>query len=170
MIDAVTIATNRYAPDGAQAICMYSMDGGENLTLGQLMAAVCIKAGAGLEAQSVFMMNKLNRNNSTLEQASGYLEQLCSGPVSDSDWTTMKNFFTGTLGITDALPNQANSYNDRLTAAKALRVKLEELTRESQEDMIDVQSLINRRDVAFTTATNLISALGSTKNNTALNY
>ena len=52
MIEEVQIATNRYAPPGAQAINMYLIDG-EQLTLGQLTIAVCIKAGANMEAQNV---------------------------------------------------------------------------------------------------------------------
>lgn len=170
MIEAVSIAQNRYAPDGIQNINMYSMDGGEDLTLGQLMAAVCIKAGASLESQSISKMNKLNQSNSMLEKASGYMEQLCAGNVSDSDWASMKTYFRYTLGITADLPDNARTYNNRMEAAKELKLKLEELSRESQEDMIDVQSLINRRDTAFTTATNLVSALGTSKNNTASNY
>ena len=49
MIEEVQIATNRYAPPGAQAINMYLIDG-EQLTLGQLTIAVCIKAAFGGKA------------------------------------------------------------------------------------------------------------------------
>lgn len=170
MIEAITIATNRYAPDGAQDICMFTMDGGEKLTLGQLMAAVCIKAGASLEAQSVSMMNKLNAGNVLLDQASGYMETLSNGAVDDSEWSIMKDFFVNELAITDELPEHVQSYNDRFKALAALKSKMEKLTRQSQEDLIEVQSLLSRRDVTFSTSTNLVSALGATKNNTAKNY
>lgn len=170
MIEAVAIAENRYAPTGMKAINMYSMDGGENLTLGQLMAAVCIKAGANFEARSVSKLNKLSQENDTLKTASEHMETLSKGTVSDTDWTNMKNFLTGTLGISSSeLPDKADTYAKRMQAAKVLKVKLESLSRQSQEDMIDVQSLINMRDVAYSTSSNLISSLGSSKNNIANN-
>ena len=165
MIEPVQIATNRYAPDGAQAINMYSMDG-EQLSLGQLMAAVFIKAGANMEAQTVTKVNSMNGNTEKIETAAAYLKQLAEGNI--SEWDTIKSFLINTLEISSsALPSNVNSYNDRFKAINAMKVKLEMLTRKAQEDMIDVQSLINKRDVAFTTGTSVIKELGSSANNIA---
>ena len=166
MIEAVQIATNRYAPDGAQAINMYRLDGGDSLTLGQLMAAVCIKAGASMEAQTVRRMNTMNGNTDIIETASAYLSQIANGNV--SNWAEISSFMTGTLGITAAeLPANVSSYANRMKAVNAMKAKLEALTRQAQEDMIEVQSLINKRDVAFSTGTNLVKELGSSSNNIA---
>ncbi len=166
MIESVQIATNRYAPDSAQAINMYKLDGGDSLTLGQLMAAVCIKAGASMEAQTVRRMNTMNGNTDLIETASGYLSQLANGNV--SNWPEISSFMTGTLGITAAeLPANVTTYADRMKAVNAMKVKLEALTRQAQEDMIEVQSLINKRDVAFTTGTNLVKEIGASSNNIA---
>ena len=166
MIEAVQIATNRYAPDAAQAINMFRLDGGEELTLGQLMAAVCIKAGMSMEAQTVARMNTMNGNTDVIETASGYLTQLAKGNV--SNWQEISSFMTGTLGITAAdIPANVTTYADRMKAINAMKVKLEALTRQAQEDMIEVQSLINKRDVAYTTGTNLVKELGSSANNIA---
>ncbi len=166
MIEAVQIATNKYAPDAAQAINMYKLDGGDDLTLGQLMAAVCIKAGTSMEEQTVRRMNTMNGNTDLIETASGYLTQLAKGSV--SNWPEISAFMTGTLGITASeIPANVTTYADRMKAINAMKVKLEALTRQAQEDMIEVQSLINKRDVAYTTGTNLVKELGSSANNIA---
>jgi len=166
MIEAVQIATNRYAPDAVQAINMYSMDNGDNLTLGQLIAAVCIKAGANMEAQSVTRMNVMNGNTDIIDTASGYMSALAKG--TPSNWSTIRNYMINTMGISSSdIPSTVNSYNDRMKAINAMKLKLEELTRQAQEDMIELQSLINKRDVAYTTGTNLIKELGNSANNNA---
>ncbi len=167
MIEAVQIATNRYAPDGAQAINMYRIDG-EQLTLGQLMAAVCIKAGTSMEAQTILKVNSMNGNTDVLNTASEYLKQLAENNV--SNWANVKLFIINTLGVpSSGLPDNIASFNDRLKAINAMKVKMELLTRKAQEDMIDVQSMINKRDVAFTTGTNVVKELGNSSNNIALN-
>ena len=170
MIEAITIAKNRYAPDGAQDICVFRMDGGEKLTLGQLMAAICIKAGASLEAQSISMVNKLNSGNVLLDKTGEYMEKLGQGAINDDEWKAMKNTCINELGVTDELPDHAQSYNDRVKAMAALKKRVEELSRKAQKDMIEVQSLLSKRDVALTTSTNLVAAIGMTMDNTARNY
>ena len=169
MIEAVQIATNRYAPDDAQAINMYKMDG-EQLTLGQLIAAVCIKAGTCMEAQSILKVNSMNANTEIIKTASGYLQQLAEGSVSDSDWATIKSFLVNTMKVSSSdLPDEAKSFVDRFKAINAMKNKMEALTRQAQEDMIDLQSLISKRDVAYTTSTSLVKETGSSSNNIATN-
>ncbi len=167
MIEAVQIATNRYAPDDAQAINMYKMDG-EQLTLGQLIAAVCIKAGMNMEAQSILKVNSMNANTEIIKTASGYLQQLAEGTV--TTWGTIKSFLVEKMEVPSSeLPNNVDSFTDRFKAINAMKVKMEALTRQAQEDMIDLQSLISKRDVAYTTSTSLVKETGSSSNNIALN-
>ena len=167
MIASVQISTNRYAPPEAAAVNMYSVDGGEQLTLGQLMAAVCIRAGANMEAQSVNKMNLMNNNVELLKTAAEYLGQLATDSV--SDWAIVRNFLRGTLGMTstEAPDTLDTSYNGRFKVINALKNHLEALTRQAQEDMIDVQSLISRRDVCMTTGSSLVKSTGGSQNNTA---
>ena len=58
-------------------------------------------------------------------------------------------------------------YNGRFKVINALKNHLEALTRQAQEDMIDVQSLISRRDVCMTTGSSLVKSTGGSQNNTA---
>ena len=165
MIEPVQIATNRYAPDDVQAINMYKMDG-EQLTLGQLVAAICIKAGTNMEMQSIIKANIMNGNTETINTASEYLKQLAENKV--SDWTTVKSYLINTLGIPSSdLPDNVKTYNNRIKAINAMKTKMEALTRQAQEDMIDMQSLISKRDVAYSTGTSIVSELGSSINNIA---
>ena len=166
MIETVKIAENRYAPDSANAINMYTMDNGEQWTIGQLMAAVCIRIGMVAEARSINKMNHMNGNLEQLKTASGYMGEIASNNVT-SGWSTIKNYMTNTLGITDTLPDNLNTFERRNQAISVMKVKLEAMTRRAQEDMIDLQSYINRRDVCFTTGTNLIKATGQSTMNIA---
>ena len=169
MIQAVQIATNRYAAPGAQAINMYSVDGGEKLTLGQLMAAVCIRAAMNREAQSVNKMNIMNNNVENLKTAAEYLDQLATNTV--TNWPLVRDFLRNTLGMTSAeVPDSLNtSYKARFKVINAMKNLLDALTRQAQEDMIDVQSLINQRDIAFTTGTSLVKSTGGSSNIIASN-
>lgn len=177
MIDAVQIATNRYAPDGAQAINMYNLDGTQ-LTLGQLVAAVCLRAGASMEAQTIRKVNSMNANTELIKEASSILQRLGEDTISDSEWPTARAWLINTLGVeASTLPTSLSttimgitlgtSYEKRFQAINAMKVKLEALTRQAQEDMIDVQSMINKRDVAYTTGSSLVKSLGTSQNNIA---
>ena len=167
MIESVQISVNRYAPPGAQAINMYSIDGGEKLTLGQLMSAVCIHAGVVKEAQSVIKINVMNNNVEDLKTASEYLDQLANNTV--SNWATVRDFLRNRVGLTstEAPDSLDTSYSGRFKVINAMKNHMEALTRQAQEDMIDVQSLISRRDVCMTTGSSLVKSTGGSQNNTA---
>jgi len=169
MIQAVQIATNRYAPPGTQSVNMYSVDGGEKLTLAQLMAAVCIRAAMNKEVQSINKMNIMNNNVENLKTAAEYLDQLATNTV--SNWPTVRDFLRNTVGLTstEAPDSLDASYKGRFKVINAMKNHMEALTRQAQEDMIDVQSLINQRDIAFTTGTSLVKSTGGSSNNIAAN-
>ena len=58
-----TIAVNRYAPQGANAISLYSNGLADGLTLGQLAISVCLHAASAYEGQSVVKMNVLTEGS-----------------------------------------------------------------------------------------------------------
>ena len=51
-IESIQIATNRYAPEGSEAIAMYDTGASGPLTLGQLVQAVCLRAAAASEPRT----------------------------------------------------------------------------------------------------------------------
>lgn len=163
-IESNQIAVNRYATEGSQAINLYSTGTAEDLTLGQLVAAVCIRTAGALEEQSVNKMNIMNIGVEQLDKASVYMQQVADESM--SDWAAAKTYLSGTVGVS-GLPDDLSSYEKRMQAVNAIKERLDALTQQAQEDMIDMQTLINRRDMTFNTSSNIIKALGNSKMNAA---
>lgn len=163
-IESNQIAVNRYATEGSQSINLYSTGTAEDLTLGQLVAAVCIRTAGALEEQSVNKMNIMNIGVEQLDKASVYMQQVADESM--SDWAAAKAYLSGTVGVS-GLPDDLSSYEKRMQAVNAIKERLDALTQQAQEDMIDMQTLINRRDMTFNTSSNIIKALGNSKMNAA---
>lgn len=171
MLSIETIAVNRYAPQGSEGIHLYSngLDGGSHLTLGQLSIAVCMRAAAEYEAQSVLKMNRMTSGSELLSKASGYMAAIADDDV--EDWSAFKTAIMNELDIpADSLPDDLSTYKKRMTAVAALKAKVDSLTQTQQTDMIDMQTLVNRRDVAFSTSSNMVRALGTSMNGNAENF
>ena len=169
MIGIEQIATNRYAPSGSEAINLYStgVEGGSGLTLGQLAIAVCLTAAAAYEGQSVVKMNRMAGGSEKLEKMAAFMEEIADG---GGDWPTIKAYCKNNLDITDELPDSIDTYAKRMSAITALKTKANALTQQQQTDMIDLQTLVNRRDVAYSASSNIIRALGSSQNGSATNF
>ncbi len=165
-IEAVTLHTNPNAPEGANAVHLYNTDLTQGLTLGQLLSAVCLRLGAALERQSVTKMNSITERDDAIEELSAAMQAIADGTV--SDWGALREILTSKFELT-GLPDNLDSYANRLLAMAAIKQKLENLSQVAQEDMIDLQTTINRRDVAYSTSTGLIRALGQTSSNLAAN-
>jgi hypothetical protein len=163
-----TIAVNRYAPQGADAISLYSNGSAEDLTLAQLAISVCLQAASAYEGQSVVKMNILTRGAVKLDGAAQWMEKIANG---SADWTQAKAYITSELGISDAaLPDAINTYDKRMAAVKAVKEKIDALTQQQQRDMIDMQTLVNRRDVAYSTSSNVVRTLGASQEADAANF
>ena len=157
-IGVETIALNRYAPQGSDAITLYSNDSASGLTLGQLAISVCLHAASAYEGQSVVKMNILTQGSVKLDGAAQWMEKIANG---SADWPTAKAYLTGEMGISaETLPDAINTYDKRMAAVKAVKEKIDVLTQQ-QRDMIDMQTLVNRRDVAYSTSSNIVRTLGA---------
>lgn len=166
-IENVQIATNRYAPADCSAINLYSYDLAENLTIGQLVQAVCLRTAATYEQESVIKMNMMTANSVILDDASVWLERIAEGVA---NWDLAKAFLAEKLDITTGLPDSINTYDKRMQAAKVLQEKMNLLAQSQQEDMIDLQTLVNRRDVAYSTASGVVRAIGQSASQDAGNF
>ena len=163
-----TIAVNRYAPQGADAISLYSNGSAEGLTLAQLAISVCLQAASAYEGQSVVKMNILTKGAVKLDGAAQWMEKIANG---SADWSQAKAYITSELGISDAaLPDAINTYAKRMAAVKAVKEKIDALTQQQQRDMIDMQTLVNRRDVAYSTSSNVVRTLGASQEADAANF
>ena len=167
-IGVETIAVNRYAPQGADAISLYSNGSAEGLTLAQLAISVCLQAASAYEGQSVVKMNILTRGAVKLDGAAQWMEKIANG---SADWSQAKAYITSELGVSDAaLPDAINTYDKRMAAVKAVKEKIDALTQQQQRDMIDMQTLVNRRDVAYSTSSNIVRTLGASQEADAANF
>jgi len=161
------IATNRYAPAGADAISLYGTELAGGLTLGQLVIAVSMRSAAEYEAQGVVKMNRMAGGTEKLKKMSAFMAEIADG---GGDWPTIKAYCKNELDITDELPDAIDTYAKRMSAITALKTKANALTQQQQTDMIDLQTLVNRRDVAYSASSNIIRALGSSQNGSATNF
>ena len=57
-----------------------------------------------------------------------------------------------------------------MAAVKAVKEKVDTLTQQQQRDMIDLQTLVNRRDVSYTTSSNIVRTLGASQEADAANF
>lgn len=161
-------AVNRYAPAGSDQISLYNTETASGLTLAQLIQAVCLRTAAANEAQSVVKMNMMTANSTILADAASMMEKIVSGEVS---WDSAKTFLVGTMGIqTSELPADLSTFDRRMQAAAALKTKMEGMSQQQQQDMIDVQTMVNRRDVAYSTSANMVSTIGTSMNTGAANF
>ena len=167
-VDTIQIAVNRYAPEGSNAINLYATSSSTPLTIGQLVQAVCLHSAAAFEAQSVLKMNSMNSGTLLLDEAATWLESIAKGTA---DWPQAKLFLVGSMGIeASVLPEDLTTYNRRMQAVEALKNKMDALTQSQQEAMVDLQSMVNRRDVAHSTASNVVRALSTSTSANAANF
>ena len=167
-VDTIQIAVNRYAPEGSNAINLYATSTSNPLTIGQLVQAVCLNAAAAYETQSVLKMNTMNTGTVKLDQAATWLSRIADG---SADWGQAKAFLVGTMGIeASVLPDDLATYARRMQAAEALKKKMDVLAQSQQQDMVDLQSMVNRRDVAHSTSSNIVRALANSTLADASNF
>ena len=104
------ISANRYAPQGSDPVYLYAngLEGGQHLTLAQLVIAVSMRSAAAYEAQSVVKMNRMAGGADQLEKVAEFMELIANG---DGDWPTIKAYCQSELGITETLPD-ANRHAD----------------------------------------------------------
>jgi len=166
-LSTTQIGTNPYAPAGSDAVQLFNHNGAEGMTLGQMVISVCIARAAVIETASVARMNKMTATNAILDQLSEYARQVVEG---SANWSTVKTYLWNICGISsDDLPSSITSPTDRLKAYDVIRRQLDNFNNVSQRDMVDLQSLVNRRDVAYSTSTNTVRSLLRTRLGTASN-
>ncbi len=184
-IEIQQIGTNRYAPAGADAVCLYATNGAQGLTLAQLVSAVCVHRGAHLEARAVTRMNKMTANNYYLEAMSSVCSQLAGGASLDdtadvpdsyemrraSRPCTIQRFLESECGVTPTLPetNKPWTYAQRLATINSLKTAMDKANTTSQEDVIELQSIVNWRDVTFNASGSVVAHYGNCGMNMAEN-
>lgn len=179
VIESVELRQSSVRADGENValggINLYNYGGCTDLTLGQLVTAVCVHAGVALEDQTVNKMNIITVNSRRLRAQSKIVTDILSGTgnydsklaVDGYVGMTYRDFLTNELGMEiggeGTLPASLSSYDEKMQVFMALKEKMNSDATASQQDMIDLQTYESRRDVAYSTATNIVKNLGMSK-------
>ena len=185
-IDVQQIGTNRYAPPGADAVRLYSTNGSEGLTLAQLVAAVCIRRCACLETRATARMNKMTRNNAWMQALANVCKQVADGESLQNNAKLPDNYEPQhlshdrdiyhflvdecrSLGFTPQLHPNETAYKTRMDIIGKLKTGMDQANTTSQQDVIELQSMVNWRDVTYNASSGIIARYGNSGMNMAKN-
>lgn len=165
------IGTSRYAP---VEISAYQYNGLEGLSFGQLIMAVCCRRAAAIESQSVVKMNELTATTAWLEAVSSVARQIFTAASLDEPADiaasgyvcrkaarapTLRDFLANECGV-DAAYLSVASADARTTLFAQVKTAMDSASTQSQQQTIDLQSLVSRRDVTYNTSAATVKALG----------
>ena len=156
------IATMAYAPEGANDINLYSVGTASGLTFGQAVLAVCIRRITMLEQRSVVRMDKMASANELIAALNDWMTRIAD-TTENVDRRGITDFLVNTLHVEeDTVPAEFATYDKRLQVLEILKERMETECNESQQDMIELQSLLSIRDVASTLSANMTRGYGAT--------
>ena len=165
----------------------YTVDGVENadgslreLSIGQLVMAICLQRAAELESAIIALMEEMNSTSAQLEDMTkieqAVIDEFASNTnghaynldnVSVSSSTSAVQLLRD-LGVIDqtqtyvrndsVLSNLDIIYADFITAIEA---KMDEKNSFSQQKMIELQSLTNKRDQSYDMISNVLKSLNT---------
>lgn len=168
-INIERIATNAYAPEGADAINLYSVGSAKGLSFGQAVLAVSIRRIAMLEQRAVVRMNRMSSGNDLMRQLADWMNDL-SDTGKSVDTRGIRNFMLNTLRMApDSIPEDMSTNDGRLRLLDLLKERMESESTTSQHDMIDLQSVLSVRDITSTMSANMVKGYGQTGNTLAGN-
>ena len=180
------IATSYYAPENASAVNLYVFNGVYDMTLAQLVSAVCIRQAALIEQFSVYKMNDVNASASYISALSlvgeKILEKTQLSATVDLTETgyvpkrvkmkcTIKEFLIDEMQLEESqLPANLKSTDNKTKAFALLKNPISQATTTNQEQTIDLQSLLSRRDSTYNMSASVIKKLGTSMQITAGNF
>ena len=164
----------------------YTVEGVKNadgslrqLSIGQLVMAVCLERAARLErgvwdeTQQKYvdgiipLMEDMSLTSLQLELMTQIENEILAGTVNldgkslqyDDKSYTYKNFLTEIMGMSD-VPTSANASSTDFISQ--LEAKMDEKNTFSQQSMIELQSLTNKRDQSYDMISNVLKSLNTT--------
>ncbi len=155
----------------AAAGATYAFNHYSGLSFGEVLLAVCLERATFLEASSVTSLAQLEENTLTLEAYASAAQMVLGGAspgepmplpsgmntASGQSTLTLAAFLTEEAGLT--LPEAAWSFSDRMAIYADLKARMGPLQSQSQEALIDLQSLLNARDNLLHLATQSIESV-----------
>ena len=137
------------------------------LSIGQLVMAVCLNRAAEMENRIISKMTEMENASAQLELMTQIENEILAGTVDLNDKSlqyndksyTYKNFLTDVMKMT-GVPNSASA--DSSDFISQLEAKMDEKNSFSQQSMIELQSLTNKRDQSYDMISNVLKSLNTT--------
>ena len=182
MIERVTISrlNPEWAPQGADQVCLYRVEGqGEALTFGQLAIACGCAQAAAVETRSVLLMNRIGAETETMRTLADMMNRVkeadenltCAdlkleppgggAPITYLQY--LERYFNVKNSTTDEgvriLPGESDKLlpNAKLLLLDAIKTQMEKCANESQGDTLKLRSLVTSRDAALRAVTALVN-------------
>lgn len=165
-IYAETIATNRYAPSGTEAISLYGYNGLEQLTVAQLVNAVVIRRAAVIERESVVQMNIVATDSEEITALSDGASWVLDNPR--GDWTTdpvgstyykrlRARYDVDETKKSTEIPKDTTSYASRMQVFELFKAEIDACNSALDRIAIDLQTSVSRRDALYNVSTTVCS-------------
>ena len=147
---------------------------GNQVDFQDLMIAVSEKRATTVESEVQPLTTRIRARNALLEKLGTALSELSAAQAtlkSDATGDTQSNYtFTQpTKDLVKELTNTTLVNNETKKwleyYIQRVKSKIDALNNESQTDMSRLQSLVDRRDESYSTATNLMSQISDTRSN-----
>ena len=152
---------------------------GKHTDFQDLMVAISQNRATTVEGEVKPLSTKITNRNKTLEDLGNVLADLTKLQAqfdSDSKGDARKGSLQpGSKTILLSVFGSLNWDNLQMTKAEVeewlqkVKSKIDALNNEAQKDMTRLESLVNRRDEAFSTASDLMSKIGDTRSNAIRN-
>lgn len=137
------------APLTANVYRLEGVNGGEPISIGQLVMALCLDRATDLEKKIIEIMEEMEATSAELERLTAIETKLVNGnSLDDAD----KQFLEG-LEISTNL-----SAEDMITEIESV---MDSKNSFSQEKMIDLQSQTNKRDQAYDMIANVLKSFNT---------
>jgi len=180
-IEKITVAEDRFAQEWGVRVNDYEMNGVKN-DLQDLLVNISQERASAIEAEVVPMETIITRRNEKLSNYGKVLQKLTElqaqftedqsqgtvdiSSVCDENFTT-KDFWA----LLEELGHSGGGSGSSLTTGKAeaeglvsrCKSTIDEMNNESQKDMNRLQSLVDRRDESYSTATSLMTSVSDTR-------
>lgn len=136
------------------------------LSIGQLVMAICLQRAADLEDRIVDKMDEMNLVSEQLELMTRIETEVLAGTVNLDTSTlvyngqsmTYKSFLEDIMRMT-GVPATANA--DSADFISSLEAKMDEKNSFSQQAMIELQSLTNKRDQCYDMISNVLKTINT---------
>lgn len=177
---------DRYTTEESGSVQMYTVDGYDQLlTFGQLMIAIGCRQAAVLEKRSVMRMNELGKTTRKMDELSQVLaavtgatdESMTFGAFKvtllDGQQVLLRRWLEDVCDISqDTQPKRSANMTPetKLKLSELIKTKMEQAAQTSQQDNVELRSLVTARDVTYRTVSGLVRAYCGTAMNTTEGY